>query len=298
MRFEIDIPSHAVSIDAPAKINLCLQICGMRADGYHDLVSVVGFSAFGDRLEIAPSSRDSLHIKGNFAPSLTQDASPNSLTHAIDLLRSFFSFPPLSIYLDKRMPIAGGLGGGSSDAAALLRFMYLRSAKTPAIEACLHQIACQLGADVPVCMRPGFQLMRGTGIVTTPLATSAHRGLYCILANPGLACPTSAIFARVKQVSISKEQQAMRALRYGSFGALFAIGNDLQPLACALMPEISALVSEMSSFDKRIYGAAMSGSGSSCFALTRDRRIARLLCYHLRVLGYWSVFTRFIHSCA
>ena len=150
-----------LTIIAPAKVNLNLNITGKREDGYHLLDSIVVFTAFGDHLEVAPAEADIVTMGGRFANSLSA-AGDNICLHALSAYRAAGGAAgPLAIHIDKQIPVGAGLGGGSSDAAAILRHLNTMSG-TPLSEDRLAAVALTIGADVPVCLAGTVQRMQGS----------------------------------------------------------------------------------------------------------------------------------------
>ena len=154
---------------APAKINLCLKIGKKRPCGYHELASVVGFTEFGDAINIQLSNLDELILSGRFSADIETKSSNNLVMKSLNALRNLNHYiPPLKITIDKQIPVGGGLGGGSSDAAtvflALNKIFDLNISKKN-----LTEIALRIGADVPVCLYRNFMLMGGIGEQVYPI---------------------------------------------------------------------------------------------------------------------------------
>ena len=208
-------------IDAPAKFNLCLQVLKKREDGYHELLSFAGFTQFGDRLSVCVQPQDKMEYEGPFADALVR-AGGDSLCKKLcqGLREAGYDLPPLHIRLEKNIPLGGGLGGGSTDAAALLRLISDKILpQTLSSEEVLEQ-AAQIGADVPVCLYPGWQIMTGTGTKRQPvsLAVDSDIPVYVVLANPGLPLSTAEIFASLSEYSVSAEEPAGRLYSAREFG--------------------------------------------------------------------------------
>lgn len=243
---------------APAKINLALHVRARRPDGYHDLETLFAFARDGDRLTAVPDAGLSLRIVGPFAAAL--DAGPDNLVlRAAAALRQAAGVTAgAALTLDKRLPIASGIGGGSADAAAALRLL----ARLWRVEADLAGIARSLGADVPACLlgRPA----RGTGRGDTlqPIA-STLAGAPLLLVNPGIPVPTGPVFAAWDGIdrgalATGDPLQVARAAR-----------NDLEAPAIRLVPAIGALLAWLR-LRPGVTLARMSGSGATCFALFAD----------------------------
>ncbi len=181
--------------NAPAKVNLTLRVLGRRADGYHELESLVAFAEVGDRLSFAPGGELALSVHGPNAGQAGEGAD-NLVLVAVQALAARVAGIGLGAFdLDKRLPVAAGLGGGSADAAAALRLL-ARANNIPADDGRLYDAARVTGADVPVCLDPRTRLMRGIGeVLFGPFTLPPLQG---VLVNPGAALATKAVFARWK----------------------------------------------------------------------------------------------------
>jgi len=254
---------------ARAKVNLTLKVLGRRADGYHGLESLVTFAAIGDRLSFDPGLGGRLVVSGPFAEGI---AGPNILEGALDLLSQSGVDLGGSIRLEKNLPVAAGLGGGSSDAGALLRLA--RAAHVERAEDPLWQdLARRLGADVPVCFADRPALMSGIGDELQLLATgsSPPPPLPAVLANPGMPLATARVFAALQAPALKGARAPTAPLApIGSIAALCdhigAVGNDLEPPAMALEPVIGAVKAALLACPG-CRTAAMSGSGPTCFGI-------------------------------
>ncbi|WP_190275434.1 4-(cytidine 5'-diphospho)-2-C-methyl-D-erythritol kinase [Candidatus Puniceispirillum marinum] len=291
---------------APAKVNLYLRICGRRDDGYHLLDSAVIFTAFGDQISLTPAATDSLTITGSFATALTNiadnpivtrpmansPAAPNLCMQALTAFRDAGGvMPPVAITLDKRIPVGAGLGGGSADAAAMLRALNAHADKSVTPET-LHALATRLGADVPACLRAHALRMTGIGDQISSLSASmslspapdAHA--FMVLANPLIPLATKDVFAHLH----SDGQGSAGDIDTLDISGLVGLGNDLEATACTLVPEIASLLSLL----RQQHGcqiAAMSGSGASCFALFDSQPASQQACVALRKSGIWAEAT-------
>lgn len=248
---------------APAKINLALAVVGRRADGYHLLDSLVTFTAFGDRIGLSPAAEDRFTLSGRFAETLAAEGD-NLVTRARDRLRAALAAtgqaaPPVHVHLEKNLPVASGIGGGSADAAATLRgLLSLWRAELP--KAALDAIALGLGADVPMCLAGRPLVARGIGEDIAPVAMPA---LAMVLANPLVGVSTPAVFAAL--ASRHNPPLALDAAPADWLAAIAALRNDLEPAARALRPEIAAIAQSLAATDAPV--VRMSGSGATCFAL-------------------------------
>ncbi|MBS9719741.1 4-(cytidine 5'-diphospho)-2-C-methyl-D-erythritol kinase [Tianweitania sp. BSSL-BM11] len=260
-------PTHevgALTRFAPAKINLALHVVGRRADGYHLLDSLVAFASTGDRITVEPAAEDAFTVSGPYAAGVPVDAG-NLVLRARDALRKEIgqSAFPVRIHLEKTLPIASGIGGGSSDAAATLKALCaLWKADLPSTD--LAALGLSLGADVPMCLYARPARIRGIGEEIAPIGTLPDCPI--VLVNPGIAVSTPAIFKQLTTrdnppLAIPPETNAPQAW----LDWLHATRNDLQPHAIAVAPIISealrALTNTGASF------ARMSGSGATCFGV-------------------------------
>lgn len=296
-------PSHIFNYLAPAKVNLCLQIGRKRADGYHELASIVGFTEFGDSLTIKLSETNQLVLRGQFSAHIDSKTSENLVMKAIQILRDHnHNIPPLEITIDKQIPVGGGLGGGSSDAAttflALNEIFNLNISKTN-----LSDMALKIGADIPVCLNRHFVIMRGVGDKITTLSDSgiSDSGLsnYIVLANPNSIVSTRNVFAEFDKNTLQENSEWL--MESQDLTQLLTRGNNLQESALKIYPEIGLLLNTMKTLCPRdrktgLFGPQMSGSGASCFALFEDKKTADMFCRKIQQAGYWSVSTKFMSN--
>jgi 4-diphosphocytidyl-2-C-methyl-D-erythritol kinase len=269
---------------APAKVNLTLHVLGRRADGYHEIESLVGFADVGDALTFSSGGALALAVGGPTGPA-AGDVADNLVLKAARALAERVADLKLGRFsLSKRLPVAAGLGGGSSDAAAALRL--LASANGIARDdPRLMQAAVATGADVPVCLDPRTRRMGGIGeILSDPLDLPR---LPAILVNPGVAVSTRDVFAALRLPPIAPAAQAGRPA--GTLLDEIANGrNDLEAPAIELEPAIAELLAVLG----RLPGcrlARMSGSGATCFGLFESTRAATAAGRTLRVgyPGWW-----------
>ncbi|WP_420327809.1 4-(cytidine 5'-diphospho)-2-C-methyl-D-erythritol kinase [Mameliella sp.] len=251
--------AQAIEVFAPAKINLTLHVTGQRADGYHLLDSLVMFADVGDRVTVARAEEMSLRVTGPMAPGVPDDAR-NLCWKAAEVFGE-----PVAITLDKCLPAAAGIGGGSSDAAAVLRGMERLFDRPSGVS------ALDLGADVPVCMTAQAARMQGIGEKVTPLGMPPFPAL---LVNPRVEVATPAVFRALRR----KDNGAMAPMPEAG-GASAAIEwvsgqrNDLQAPAVAVQPVISEVLERLENL-AGVRLARMSGSGATCFALFDTRAAA------------------------
>lgn len=248
---------------APAKVNLTLHVTGKRADGYHTLESLVVFAGIGDRLTMTPAPDLSLNVTGPMAAGVPGDGT-NLVLRAAQMLRDLRGVVTgADIVLDKHLPNGGGIGGGSSDAAAAIRGLAQLWDVAPLSGA----ETLRLGADIPVCLQaPQPMTMSGIGEVLTPAIVP---GGWLVLANPGVHVPTGAVFSRL--ASGYGAQNAPMSARVGEDFApwLAEQRNDLAAPAIDIAPQIGEVLAALRGVGP--IGADMSGSGSTCWALFADQ---------------------------
>jgi 4-diphosphocytidyl-2-C-methyl-D-erythritol kinase len=242
---------------AQAKINLALHVIGRRADGYHLLDSLVAFADFGDLIHVETAADLSLHLTGPKAADLT--SGPDNL-----VLRAAAAFEAgakgARITLDKHLPVASGIGGGSADAAAALQALSaLWGCPLPKAASVLA-----LGADVPVCLVGRPARMEGIGEKVTPLSLPQA---FIVLANPGVGLATASVFAALTR----RDNAPLPAPAAWPDAAalahwLHAARNDLEPPAQALAPVIGTVLAALGRQQGCLL-ARMSGSGATCFGL-------------------------------
>ncbi len=255
---------------AYAKLNLALHVRAREPDGYHRIETLFAFCEHGDLLTAEEGRGLSLAVTGPCAGALAGEAD-NLVLKAVRAL----GVSDVALTLDKRVPVASGIGGGSADAAAALRLLArLRGIDTHR----LGPIAVGLGADVPACLLSCTARGEGRGDRLVPVAIGGLRGMPVLLVNPGMKLPTARVFA------------AWDGVDRGPLGSWEAGRNDLEPPARALVPEIGAALEALSS--ARI--ARMSGSGATCFGLYPDAadRDAAAAAIAAANPGWWLLKTR------
>ncbi|CDX55364.1 4-diphosphocytidyl-2-C-methyl-D-erythritol kinase [Mesorhizobium plurifarium] len=258
---------------APAKVNLALHITGRRDDGYHLIDSLAVFTRFGDRLEIEPAEQDDFSVSGRYAAGLPLDDG-NLVVRARDALRLEAGAqyaPPVAIRLEKNLPIASGVGGGSSDAAAALNGL-ARLWKLDIDDSSLARIGLSLGADLPMCLKSQPLVARGIGDEVSPLTAFPALGL--VLVNPGIAVSTPEVFKALP----SRDNEALPPLpKRLDFHAvrnwLEATRNDLEGAARSIEPAIGEALKALKRADAAF--ARMSGSGATCFGLFETGNVAK-----------------------
>jgi 4-diphosphocytidyl-2-C-methyl-D-erythritol kinase len=257
----------SVRVFAPAKINVTLQVGRPRADGYHPLQSAVMFADVGDWVEAEPAAELSLRCGGAFAQGLDGE---NLVQRAATMLRARAGVSAgAALYLEKNLPVASGIGGGSSDAAATLKA--LNALWNLGMDAAaLAAIGASLGADVPVCVTANAAWMSGVGERIEPLTAPP---LHAVLINPLVGLPTARVFKAFDAMSLGASFAAQPAPRWASLVDVVrdasAMGNDLLAPALSLLPVIAEMEAVLRR-DPRVRHANLSGSGATMFALTES----------------------------
>ncbi len=266
---------------ARAKINLTLHVARVIADphdaffGYHPLDSLVVFADIGDVIAMKPAAQMGLEISGPFAKGLSA-AGDNLILRAANAAQA----SPHNITLEKYLPVAAGIGGGSANAAAVLR---LCGAQDP-------EIALGLGADVPVCLGSQTARMSGIGEALEPLPGLGQ--LYAVLVNPGVAVSTAAIFKAFDAAPDVPAMPKPQKLQGDLITRALAGQNDLQPIAIAQAPVVGDVL-RMLSLQDGCQLARMSGSGATCFGLFESARAAQSAQANLQAQAphWWVVAT-------
>lgn len=280
---------------APAKINLFLHVLGRRADGYHELDSLVVFAEAGDAVRVAgPPSGARLTIAGPFAGALAEmPATDNLVLRAADGLAALYraargeSPPPVALTLEKNLPVAAGLGGGSADAAAAIHLLTKAWDFAPSDDA-LARLAAELGADVPVCLVSHPARMGGIGERLTHVRLPP---LDLVLVNPRAPLSTREVFRALDPAAVSGPAPALPPGPLDSEALIAFLGrtrNDLAVPAERLMPEIGAMLKALD----RLPGcrlARLSGSGPTAFGLFATPASADAAAQSLRAAnpGWW-----------
>ena len=271
------------TMKAPAKVNLCLRITGKRDDGYHLLDSIVVFTEFGDQVTISEAEKDNLAVTGPFADQLTGSPDDNICIKALTAYRAAGGhIGPVSIDVEKNIPVGAGLGGGSSDAAAILKGLN-RLNEQPFDDSQLHKLGLSLGADVPACLVGSSLRMQGIGELITPIKDV--KPCHMLLANPGKPLATIDVFR-----ALGADNQADKtALSSEIMQAedIVKAGNSLEPAAIGLMPEIGDLM-DMLRASEHVQAVRMSGSGATCFAIFPTADSCAAAAISLTAQGIWS----------
>jgi 4-diphosphocytidyl-2-C-methyl-D-erythritol kinase len=252
--------SPAVEERAFAKVNLILHIGRRRVDGLHPLGSVFASIELHDDVLVEAAEVDGVDCAGIDGPNLAAAA-------VAAFRRRVPELPPLRVRIDKRIPVAAGLGGGSADAAAVLRAAN-RIAGDPLDAATLRQLGAELGSDVPSQVDPRHALISGVGEVVEPVDLP-ELGALLVPQNPGLS--TADVYAEFDRIGGGRREVDLAALRSltREMVLLPVLGNDLQPAALALRPELSPVLASLRGAGA--LGALVTGSGPTCFALFENR---------------------------
>ncbi len=283
-----------ISEIAPAKINLYLHVGGVRSDGLHSLASLFVFADAGDVVTAAPADALRLDIKGPFASALRAEPPARNLVwRAAELLaREAGVRPEAALSLDKRLPIASGVGGGSADAAAALRAL-VRLWKVSIDEADLRALAFSLGADVPACLTRAPVIVSGAGEIIAPAPRLAP--LFVCLANPRTPMPTGPVFRdfdAAHQNPPPARHPPRFAPDYQGLAALMATSrNDLQPIAIRRQPVIQTVIDRLAQ-RPGTFAARLSGSGASVFALFSSAAAAQNAARAMGGAGWWAMSAR------
>lgn len=267
---------------APAKINLHLHVVGRREDGYHLLDSLVVFAGAGDRLSVSPAADLSLSVVGPFAPGLAAEEDNLVLRAARGLAALAGVAATGALLLEKNLPVASGIGGGSADAAAALRLLCRFWGVAPVLDG----LACALGADVLVCLAGRPALMSGIGGILAPAPPLPVVGL--VLVNPGVSVATPAAFS-------ARSGGFSAAVRFPAGGwetaaalarSLSEACNDLEAPARSLVPAIGDVLGVLAAMPGCLL-ARMSGSGATCFGLFASGEAASEAAGAIRRDGWW-----------
>jgi 4-diphosphocytidyl-2-C-methyl-D-erythritol kinase len=289
-------PSEIVRA-APAKLNLTLEVVGRRADGYHLLDSLVAFTDYGDTLTARPADDGlDLALDGPFGRILVGDPAENLVLKAARLLAAEAGVAPRArLTLTKRLPVASGIGGGSSDAAATLLALAALW-RLDLRDEDLARLALRLGADVPVCLAARTARLEGIGERVT--ASPAVPAAPIVLVNPGVGLATPKVF-QARQGAFSKGAGSAGVLASSPAdaatlaAALAPYGNDLTRPAIGLLPVIGDVLARLEAAEQCL-AARMSGSGATCFALFPTDAAAAAAAAAITAVepGWWAVATR------
>ncbi|MGE3872149.1 MAG: 4-(cytidine 5'-diphospho)-2-C-methyl-D-erythritol kinase [Parvibaculaceae bacterium] len=268
---------------APAKVNLALHVLGRRDDGYHELDSIVAFAGVADRLSFVEAEDWRLYIAGPFARALPlgDDNLVLKAAHAFD--EAWPGQGKYRITLEKNLPVASGIGGGSADAAAVLRALAKLAGMAETDK--LAKVAAAIGADVPVCLAGKTCRMRGIGEEIDILEGVPQ--MPAVLVNPGTALATADVFAKL---AFASGHKGFSALALDADWA--SLRNDLTMPALTLAPQIGKVLAALRAQADLRY-ARMSGSGATCFGIFGSPEAAEAAARNIAKMHseWWAVAT-------
>ena len=264
---------------AKAKVNLNLHILGRRLDGYHELSSSVAFVDVADVLTIEPAQVNALKVSGRFADDVPLDVS-NSIWKAYSWLARRVALPPVQVSLKKSLPVASGIGGGSADAAAMLRAL-LRLTGTSLDDEEVTALAIDLGADVPVCFLGKPCLMEGIGEKISALTIELPQAL--VLTNPLLRCSTFSVFTGMGLKAGQRHKGGANLWR-----------NDMTKAAMKVQPAIGEVLAAFA--ETKLKPSLMSGSGATCFGVAQSLNEAQVEAQKIKALhpNWWVRAARIV----
>lgn len=269
--------------NAPAKLNLALHVRHRRPDGYHELETLFAFVEQGDVVRVRPDESDRLTLSGPFAAKLSGEGD-NLVLRAARAFRAHYGGGMHAIDLEKHLPVASGIGGGSADAAATLRAL-ARLRQVPVDDPALFAIADGLGSDVPACLLGRTAIGRGRGERLEPV--EGPSGMPVLLINPGVAVSTAKVFG-------GWDGEDRGGIAAGSpIDAARAGRNDLEPPARAIAPAIDEVLALLGA-QAGVVLARMSGSGATCFALFESDSARDAAARELARPGWWLAPTRML----
>lgn len=278
----------SVRVTAPAKINLFLGVGALRADGYHGVTTVMHALELHDEITIRPASALSVAC----APDVGVPAEKNLAWRAATALaRVLGRSPDVDIRIVKRIPHGAGLGGGSSDAAAVLAGLASMWGVDPLDPRCLG-VAAELGADVPFFLLGGAALLKGRGDVFDKHLPAAD--VPVAIAKPADSAPTADVYRAFDRypVTAGDPEKVIAALKAHDPARLGAsVENNMTAAACEVVPAVCDIHAMMSAVDG-VTGCAVAGSGSAVFALCSDEEVAAGVVDAAASKGWWSVSTR------
>ena len=266
-----DEVNQPVTVPSPAKINLFLRVGPKRPDGFHGLISWFCVVGLADELTFAPHDGTDVSLSCNM-PSVPCDAT-NLILRAASALRPYASLSPgIHIHLHKRIPMGGGLGGGSSNAAATLSVLS-RLWRCDVSDAKLREIGATLGSDVPFFLQPPSAICRGRGELISPISAPSPRAVLLLL--PDIVMPTPAVFRQFDEMKLGTDLGAVEAdlpsPQLSTEALLASLANDLEAPAFAISPALGRLRSDVEACLGR--PVRMSGSGSTLFTIY-DNQVA------------------------
>lgn len=249
---------------APAKLNLYLHVVGRRDDGYHLLDSLVAFAEIGDEITAAAAPSLSVVVKGRYAAALAAAPQDNLVWRAAERFAAATGHPAAAaLTLFKNLPVASGIGGGSSDAAATVKLL-AELWRVDLAPGKLKALAASLGADVPVCLVGRAAWLGGVGELIEPVRALPPAAV--LLVNPGVELPTAAVFAARRGPFSTPARFALPPDVAGLARLLEQRRNDLTGPAIEKLPVIGRVLDRLATVEGALI-ARMSGSGATCFAL-------------------------------
>ena len=278
-----------ITVPAPAKINLYLHVTGRRADGYHELDSLIVFTALHDVITVAPHDSLTFQQSGPFGDYLTDEPNNNLVLRAAQKLANLAGIPAKArISLYKTLPIAAGLGGGSADAAAALRALCQLWLINPSEEE-VAVLALSLGADVPVCLKGLAAHVSGVGDLLNPLQFCPPP-MAMVLVNPNIPLSTKSVYGKLR--GPYTPPRPINILPKNIYELTYALAqrtNDLATPARVLCPIIDDVLAALTA-SEGCQLARLSGSGPSCFGLFTDTNNAAKAASRISALkGDWWV---------
>lgn len=280
---------------APAKINLTLEVLGKRPDGYHELQSLVAFASdVGDWITLDTAKPLGVTVSGPFATSI---AGANLIETTLQLIAK--AAPQLqlgAVHLEKNLPVASGIGGGSADAAAVMRAVQRANTET-ASSIDWTALALKIGADVPVCLASQLSWMEGVGERVTPVTLNSGIALPAVIVNPLAPVPadkTAQVFRALHAAPLAADFTAAKTRptfsdASGAWTAVVAGGNSLEPPCRSVVPAVDDVLNTLKRLpDAKL--ARMSGGGPTCFALFEDLQSAHAAAAQISTLHpHWWV---------
>ena len=276
---------------ARAKINLTLRILGKSETGFHLIESITAFSDFGDEVEVfTNSSRDQLEISGPFSKDLEGD---NIVVKALEYFREETIWTqPITIKIFKQIPVAAGLGGGSADAACVLKMLNLLAPKARVSEEKMGEIGLNLGSDVPACLSGKTLKMEGRGEKLSIIGRISNMPI--LLVNPNIRLSTKAVFETFSKKGLFKpaDENANVSVEDIFKGIKYNTPNDLIEPAIKLAPVIKEVLFVLRKL-KGIKTVGMSGSGATCFALFEPNDTVSVIKAEEQIknYGWWTAST-------
>lgn len=279
--------SKRIRVTAYAKVNLTLHVVGQRANGYHELQSLVCLTEFGDQIQLSSDIDFTFLVTGPYSSGIPLDDSNLVVQAAKFMAQKHSRLLDCKIVLEKNLPIASGIGGGSSDAAAVVKALsQYWSVPVPNADELMA-----MGADIPVCMTTGLTLMEGAGEKIMHLSAAPNWGL--LLVNPNVGVSTTAVFNALS----TKNNPPMHDVieKCVDVAWLWHQRNDLELPSMAIVPEVSAVIDALSA-SPYCQVARMSGSGATCFGVFTSIAEANIAAENLQRAhpNWWVVATKLV----